>query len=69
MLAEIGFTSYFMPAIFTWCKFHHKAHTMTLTQMLKSFRELSDISIQARENYIAVLRQALRDIESEVKET
>lgn len=68
MLAEIGFTSYFMPAVFTWCKFHHKAHTFTLTQMLKSFHELSTISSQARENYIAILKQALSDVQADDEE-
>lgn len=69
MLLEIGITSYFMPATFHWCKVHHKAHTLTLTQQLKSYCDIVKDDKQARENYAAILKQALRDILAEIEDS
>ena len=68
MLLEIGLTSRFVPATFHWCKVHHTAHTLTLTQQLKSYCDIVKDDKQARENYVGILKQALRDMLTEIED-
>lgn len=63
-VAEIGYKSNGTPAVFLWCRAHHRVHACTLEQMLHHFYLLSDNDAQLRINYLITLNDALSIVQN-----